>query len=128
MTKVKGESIEMKTFEPTWNSLSRHQMPQWLQDANFGCTDFIPHFTAPKFDAEEWAQLFKDSGAKFAGPVAVHHDNFAMWKSKVNPWNSSASGLYSRRPQVQLSVAALPMRNWTLPLLKLAGDYPDYMF
>jgi alpha-L-fucosidase len=40
-----------------------------------------------KFDPDEWAQLFADAGAKFAGPVAEHHDGISMWASKVNPWN-----------------------------------------
>ena len=40
------------------------------------------------FDPEEWAQLFADAGARFAGPVAEHHDGFSMWASKVNPWNA----------------------------------------
>ena len=45
-----------------------------------------------KFDPEEWAQLFADAGAKFAGPVAEHHDGFSMWASKVNPWNAKDMG------------------------------------
>ncbi|MDZ7288755.1 MAG: alpha-L-fucosidase [candidate division KSB1 bacterium] len=45
-----------------------------------------------KFDPEEWAQLFADAGAKFAGPVAEHHDGFSMWASKVNPWNARDMG------------------------------------
>jgi alpha-L-fucosidase len=44
------------------------------------------------FDPEEWAQLFADAGAKFAGPVAEHHDGFSLWASKVNPWNSKDMG------------------------------------
>ena len=40
-----------------------------------------------KFDPNEWAQLFADAGAKFAGPVAEHHDGISMWASKVNPWS-----------------------------------------
>ncbi|NOR73681.1 MAG: hypothetical protein GQ525_00830, partial [Draconibacterium sp.] len=47
---------------------------------------------APKFDADEWAELFAKAGAKFAGPVAVHHDNFLMWDSEVSPWNSADVG------------------------------------
>jgi alpha-L-fucosidase len=57
-----------------------------------GYKDVIPKFTAPKFNADEWADLFARAGAKFAGPVAVHHDNFAMWDSKVTRWNSAAMG------------------------------------
>lgn len=45
-----------------------------------------------KFDPDEWAQLFANAGAKFAGPVAEHHDGFSMWASKVNPWNAKDRG------------------------------------
>lgn len=58
----------------------------------FGYKDIIPLFKAENFDPEEWADLFARSGARFAGPVAVHHDNFAMWDSKVTPWNSVRMG------------------------------------
>ena len=44
------------------------------------------------FDPDEWAQLFADAGAKFAGPVAEHHDGYSMWASKVNPWNAEDTG------------------------------------
>jgi len=60
--------------------------------STFGYKDLIPRFKAEKFNAEEWADLFAKSGAKFAGPVAVHHDNFAMWDSAVTPWNAARLG------------------------------------
>ncbi|MEV7096618.1 alpha-L-fucosidase [Amycolatopsis sp. NPDC051045] len=44
------------------------------------------------FDPAEWAQLFADAGAKFAGPVAEHHDGYSMWNSAVNEWNSVKTG------------------------------------
>ncbi|MGW4644285.1 alpha-L-fucosidase [Sphaerisporangium sp. NPDC004334] len=44
------------------------------------------------FDPNEWAQLFADAGARFAGPVAEHHDGYSMWNSQVNEWNSVATG------------------------------------
>ena len=49
---------------------------------------FFPFYTAEKFDAKDWAKLFKDAGFKFAGPVAEHCDNFSNWDSKVNPYNT----------------------------------------
>ncbi|MDX3193537.1 alpha-L-fucosidase [Streptomyces sp. MN03-5084-2B] len=44
------------------------------------------------FDPAEWAQLFFDAGAKFAGPVAEHHDGYSMWNSTANEWNSVKTG------------------------------------
>lgn len=58
----------------------------------FGYEDFIPMFKAEEYDPEDWADLFKMAGAKFAGPVAQHHDGFAMWDSEVNPWNAADMG------------------------------------
>ena len=59
---------------------------------NFGYKDLIPMFTAEKFNPDEWAELFQKSGAKFAGPVAEHHDGFAMWDTKYSEWNAAKMG------------------------------------
>jgi alpha-L-fucosidase len=59
---------------------------------DYGYKDLIPKFTAEKFDADEWADLFEKSGAKFAGPVAEHHDGFAMWDTKYSEWNAAKMG------------------------------------
>lgn len=59
---------------------------------DFGYKDLIPMFTAEKFDADEWAELFKKAGARFAGPVAEHHDGFAMWDTKYSEWNAATMG------------------------------------
>jgi alpha-L-fucosidase len=87
----------------TWNSHAAYMEPESeeAQDfykkygkvtTEFGYKDLIPKFTAEKFDAEEWADLFARSGAKFAGPVAEHHDGFAMWDSKLSEWNAAKMG------------------------------------
>ena len=55
---------------------------------DFGYKDFYREFTGKYFDPEEWAEMVVRSGAKYAGPVAEHADNFSMWDSKVNPVNS----------------------------------------
>ncbi len=47
---------------------------------------------AEKFNAEEWAELFRKAGAKFAGPVTEHADGFSTWDSKVNPWTAARMG------------------------------------
>ncbi len=140
-------------YEETWESLSRHPVPEWFADAKFGIyahwgpysvpafdnewyprnmyqegsgvlehhratwgdpsvfgyKDFIPLFTAEEFDAEAWAELFVQAGAKFAGPVAEHHDGFSMWASDVNRWNAGDMG--PKRDIVGELVTALRARN-----------------
>jgi alpha-L-fucosidase len=58
----------------------------------FGYKDLIPMFSAEKFDAEEWADLFEKSGAKFVMPVAEHHDGFQMYDSDLSDWNAKKMG------------------------------------
>lgn len=70
----------------------KYHQSKFGSQKEFGYHHFVPQFTAEHFDAEEWTALFEKAGAKFAGPVAQHHDGFAMWDSKVNPWNAANKG------------------------------------
>jgi len=58
----------------------------------FGYKDFIPLFTGERFDPDEWADLFKQAGARFAGPVGEHHDGFSMWDTRLTEWNAARMG------------------------------------
>lgn len=70
---------------------ARDKAGNWVQ--------FAPKLTSAggNFDPNAWAQLFLDAGAKFAGPVAEHHDGYSMWNSTVNEWNAARTG-----PQLDL--------------------------
>ena len=63
----------------------RHHVKTYGEPNKFGYPDFVPMFKAEKFNADEWADLFKKAGQQFAGPVAEHHDGFSMWASKRHP-------------------------------------------
>lgn len=58
----------------------------------FGYKDFIPMFTAEKFDANEWIELCREGGAKYFCTLAVFHDAFCMWDSPSSKWNSVNMG------------------------------------
>jgi alpha-L-fucosidase len=76
-----ADSAERAYWEKTWGPIQK-----------FGYKDFIPMFTGEKFDADAWADLFQKAGARFAGPVAEHHDGFSMWDTKYSPWNAAKMG------------------------------------
>lgn len=71
---------------------AKHQIATYGPLEKFGYKDFIPMFTGSHFDPDEWAELFKNAGARFAGPVAEHHDGFAMWNTKYSQWNAAKMG------------------------------------
>jgi alpha-L-fucosidase len=82
---------------PRWmhfpgHDINRHHIKTYGALYEFGYHDFVPMFKAEKFDASQWADLFEEAGAKFAGPVAEHHDGFSMWASKQTPWNAKDMG------------------------------------
>ncbi|MFD5466339.1 alpha-L-fucosidase [Kitasatospora sp. NPDC127059] len=71
-----------------------HNFIDGAKDLAGNTVQFAPKLKSEggNFDPDEWAQLFADAGAEFAGPVAEHHDGFSMWDSQVNEWNSVAKG------------------------------------
>lgn len=69
-----------------------YHLENYGHPSEFGYHDLVPMFKAEHFDAEEWALLFQAAGARFAGPVAEHHDGFSMWESDVTPWNVADMG------------------------------------
>lgn len=73
------------------NARKRHEVMYGPLE-QFGYHDFIPMFKAERFNADEWAELFQSSGARFAGVVGEHHDGFSMWDSKFTPFNAKAMG------------------------------------
>lgn len=69
-----------------------HHVAAYGPHAQFGYKDFIPHFTAARFNAEEWAAVLKRSGAKYVVPVAEHHDGFALYNCRFSKWNAVQMG------------------------------------
>lgn len=60
--------------------------------ASFPYDDFIPMFKAEKFQPAEWAELFRQAGARYVVMTAKHGDEFAMWPSKFTRRNAMEMG------------------------------------
>lgn len=65
-----------------------------LYGEDFSYYNFGEQFKAELFDADEWADLFEKSGAKYIVPTSKHHDGYCLWPSETAnktwgfPWNS----------------------------------------
>jgi len=56
---------------------------------DFKYQDFAPKFKAEYFNPNEWADIFKDAGAKYVILTSKHHEGFTLWPSKESwNWNS----------------------------------------
>lgn len=69
-----------------------HHIATYGEHKDFGYKDFIPMFKAEKFNPDEWAELFKETGANYVVPVAEHHDGFQMYRSEISHWNAYEMG------------------------------------
>jgi alpha-L-fucosidase len=70
----------------------KHHVETYGPQARFGYKDFLPMFKAEQFDAGAWAQLFRESGAKYVVPVAEHHDGFPMYDYDFTEWSAAKMG------------------------------------
>lgn len=57
-----------------------------------GFKDVIHSWKADKWDPEKLIALYKRAGAQYFIALANHHDNFDMWNSKYQEWNSVTIG------------------------------------
>jgi alpha-L-fucosidase len=71
---------------------SEHHVATYGPQSQFGYKDFIAQFKAESFDADRWAKLLKEAGAKYVIPVAEHHDGFPMYDSDCTEWCAARKG------------------------------------
>lgn len=103
----------------------------------FGYKDFIPLFKADKFNPQQWAALFKASGAKYVIPTAEHHDGFKMYASDLTVWDAKDMGPHRdlvgelakavRQQGLIFGVSDHEIENWSFmfPQLKEPNDLFD---
>lgn len=53
-----------------------------------GYMDVLHEWRAPAFDPDRLMDLYASCGARYILVQGSHHDNFDLWNSKFQPWNS----------------------------------------
>lgn len=99
-----GDSIGVydKYAEWYWNKLTNagskvnkyfREFHEKTYGAHFRYQDFAPLFNAELFDPGQWAELFRNSGAKYIVLTSKHHEGFTLWPSEQSwNWNSMDVG------------------------------------
>ena len=88
-----------------------------------GFKDVIHAWKAEHFDPDKLLKFYKDNGAKIFMALANHHDNFDLYNSKYQPWNSVAIGpkkdliggwaAAARKYGLRFGVSVHAARTWT---------------
>ena len=94
---------------------------------NFQYRDFIDHFNPLNYNPDEWAELFKYSGAKYVVLTSKHHDGFCLWPSSQSNGYNSFEGTAKRDLLGDLnnSVKSLGMKSGFYYSL-YEWEHPDY--
>jgi len=66
----------------------KHHVANYGHPSEVGFKDILPLFKAEKWDPDYLVGLYKKIGAKYFFALGNHHDNFDLWDSKYQPWNS----------------------------------------
>ena len=96
-------------------------------------TQLAEQFNPSKFDATAWAKAMKGAGVKYVVITSKHHDGFALFDSKVSPYDMVDSTPYGKDLLVPLAkaVRAEGMRfgvyysimDWHHPAFQIDGKY-----
>ncbi len=70
----------------------KHHVKNYGHPSEVGFKDILPLFKAEKWDPEKLVSFYKKIGAQYFFALGNHHDNFDLWDSKYQEWNSKNIG------------------------------------
>lgn len=70
----------------------KYHVEHYGHPSEFGFKDILPLFKAENWNPEKLLQFYKKVGAQYFMALGNHHDNFDLWDSKYQPWNSKNIG------------------------------------
>lgn len=70
----------------------KHHVENYGHPSEFGFKDILPLFKAERWNPDSLVALYKSIGAQYFFVLGNHHDNFDLWDSQYQPWNSMNIG------------------------------------
>lgn len=70
----------------------QYHVEHYGHPSEFGFKDILPLFKAENWDPDKLVERYKRCGAKYFFVLGNHHDNYDLWDSKYQPWNSQNIG------------------------------------
>lgn len=70
----------------------KYHIQKYGHPSKFGFKDVINEWKAENWNPEELVALYKKAGARYFMALANHHDNFDLYDSRYQQWNSTKIG------------------------------------
>lgn len=70
----------------------KFHLEKYGHPSKFGFKDVINEWKAENWNPDELVSLYKNAGAQYFFALANHHDNFDLFNSKYQTWNSTKIG------------------------------------
>jgi len=74
------------------NGKYKYHVEHYGHPSEFGYKDVLPLFKAEKWNPEALVERYKKCGAQYFFVLGNHHDNYDLWDSKYQEWNSMRIG------------------------------------
>lgn len=70
----------------------KYHVEHYGHPSEFGFKDIIPLFKAENWNPDKLVSFYKEIGAQYFFALGNHHDNFDLWDSQYQEWNSVNMG------------------------------------
>lgn len=82
-----GDWYARNLYKPGTNAYKNH-LKRFGHPSEVGYKEVLRDWNPTKLDPAAVTKLYQESGARFLMIQGVHHDNYDMWNSRYQPWNS----------------------------------------
>ena len=82
-----GDWYARNLYKPEHHAYKNH-LNRYGHPSEVGYKDVLKDWNPEKLDPEMLTQLYHKAGARFLMIQGVHHDNYDLWNSRYQPWNS----------------------------------------
>lgn len=86
-----GDWYARKMYEPGTPAYQNH-LAKYGHPSQSGYKEVLRDWNPSKLDPAKLTKIYKAAGARFLVIQGVHHDNFDLWNSAYQPWNSVRLG------------------------------------
>lgn len=82
-----GDWYARNLYKMGYKAYENH-VKKYGHPSEVGYKEILRDWNPKKLDPALLTKIYKDAGARFLMIQGVHHDNYDLWNSKYQPWNS----------------------------------------